>query len=61
MEAKAAPLSIATSVVTDRFRRVGDEWKIVHHHVAVDPSARWLVKAGEKVVDAVEEVKDKLG
>lgn len=60
MEAKAAPISIATSIVTDRFRRVGDAWKIVHHHVEVDPSARWLVKAGEKVVDVVEDVKEKL-
>ena len=60
MEAKAAPMSIATSIVTDRFRRVGNEWKVVHHHVAVDPSARWLVKAGEKAVDVIEDVRDKL-
>ena len=53
-------MSIATSIVTDRFRRVGDEWKVVHHHVAVDPSARWLVKAGEKAVNAIEDVKDAL-
>ena len=60
MEAKAAPLSIATSIVTDHFRRVGDEWKIITHDVAVDPSARWLVKAGAKAVEVIEEVKEKL-
>lgn len=60
MEAKAAPISIATSIVTDRFRQVGSEWKVVHHHVAVDPSARWLVKAGGKAVDMIEDVKDAL-
>lgn len=60
MEAKAAPVSIATSIITDRFRRVDDTFKLLHHHVAVDPSARWLVKAGEKVVNAVETVKEKL-
>ena len=60
MEAKAAPISIATSIITDRFRRVDGEWKVVHHHVAVDDSARWLVKAGAKVVDTIEKVKDTL-
>ncbi|OAV45162.1 nuclear transport factor 2 family protein [Lewinella sp. 4G2] len=60
MEAQAAPLSIATSIVTDHFRLVGDGWKIVVHHVAVDPSARWLVKAGAKAVEIIEEVKDRL-
>ena len=60
MEAKAAPISIATSIVTDHFRRVGDAWKIVTHDVAVDPSARWLVKAGAKAVEIIDNVKDKL-
>lgn len=60
MEAKAAPISIATSIVTDNFRRVNGEWKLVTHHIAVDPSARWLVKAGAKAVEIIEDVKDKL-
>ena len=61
MEAGMAPVSIATSIVTDRFRRVGGAWKVAHHHVAVDPSARWMVKAGEAVQQTVKKVKEKLG
>lgn len=36
------------------------EWKVARHHVAVDPSARWMVKAGEKVQAGIEKVKDAL-
>ena len=60
MEAGVAPLSIATSIVTDRFRRVDGAWKVAHHHVAVDPSARWIVKAGEAVQQGVKKVKEAL-
>ena len=60
MEAGAVPVAVATSVITDTFRRVGDDWKVAHHHVAVDPSARWMVKAAEKVQSGIERVKDAL-
>ena len=60
MEGQAAPISIATSIVTDRFRRVDGTWKVVHHHVAVDPNARWLVKAGAKAVEVIDTVKKQL-
>lgn len=60
MEAKAAPISIATSIVTDQFRKTNGEWKVVLHRVEVDPSARWLVKGGQKAMDAIENVKDAL-
>ena len=62
MEASLVAMSIATSVVTDRFRRVGEgTWKVAHHHIAVDPSARWMVKAGHQVQQAVKGVKEALG
>ena len=57
MEAGAVPAAVATSLVTDTFRRDGDTWKVAHHHVAVDPSARWMVKAAEAVQSGIETVK----
>lgn len=60
VEAGVAPVTVATSVVTDRFRRVGGEWRVAHHHVAIDPSARWVMKAAETVQHGVEKVKDAL-
>ncbi len=57
MEGQLASIPIATSRITDRFRRMEEGWKVVHHHVAVDPSSRWLVKAGEKAYNAIEELK----
>ena len=61
MEGKAAAIPIATSMVTDRFRRTDAGWKVVHHHVEVDPSSRWLVKAGQKGYDALQSLKAALG
>ena len=61
MEASAITLSIATSLVTDRFREVDGTWKVAHHHVAIDPSARWMVKAGQQVQQAIKSVKEALG
>lgn len=60
IEAGIAPLTVATSIVTDTCRLVDGTWKIAHHHVAVDPSARWMVKAGEKVQSGVEKIKEVL-
>lgn len=60
MEGRAAPISVATSLVTDLFRRTDQGWKVVRHHIEVDPSARWLVKFGEKVVNVVENIQEKL-
>ena len=60
MEAGVAPLTVATSMITDTYRLVGEEWKVAKHHVAVDPSARWMVKAGEKIQKGVEKVKEAL-
>lgn len=60
MEASVVTLSIATSLVTDRFRKVDGEWKVEHHHVAIDPSARWMVKAGQQVQQAIKSVKEAL-
>ena len=60
MEAGAIPAAVATSMITDTFRRVDGAWKVAHHHVAVDPSARWMVKAAEKVQAGIEKVKDAL-
>ena len=58
MEAGAVPVAVATSMITDTFRRVDGEWKVARHHVAVDPSARWMVKAAEKVQAGVKKIKD---
>ena len=60
VEAGVAPVTVATSLVSDRFRRVAGEWKVARHHVAIDPSARWIMKAGEKVQAGVEKLRDRL-
>ena len=60
MEAGAVPMAVATSMITDTFRSVDGAWKLAHHHVAVDPSARWMVKAAEKVQAGIQKVKDAL-
>lgn len=56
IEGGVAPLTVATSIVTDTYRLVDGVWKVAHHHVAVDPSAKWMVKAGEKVQKGVKKV-----
>ena len=60
MEAGAVPAAVATSMITDTFRRVDGAWKVAHHPVAVDPSARWMVKAAETVQAGIEKVRDAL-
>ena len=61
MEASTITLSIATSLIHDRFRKVGGQWRVAHHHIAVDPSARWMVRAGHEVQQVVKKVKAALG
>lgn len=60
IEGGVAPLTVATSIITDSYQLANGEWKIARHHVAVDPSAKWMVKAGEKVQQGVEKVKEVL-
>ena len=60
IEASLVPATIATSFVTDRLRRTEDGWKIVEHKIEVDDSARWMVKAGQKVQEVIETVNEKL-
>lgn len=60
MEGGIAPLTVATSMITDVYRLVDGEWKVAKHHVAVDPSARWMVKAGEKVQEGMKKVQEVL-
>ena len=60
IEASLVPATIATSNVYDKIRRVNGDWKIAEHRIEVDPSAKWMVQAGQKVQEIVETVKDKL-
>lgn len=60
IEGGVAPLTVATSMISDTYRLVDDEWKVAKHHVAVDPSAKWMVKAGEKVQEGVKKAKEVL-
>lgn len=60
IEASLVPATIATSFVTDRLVRTEGGWKIREHRIEVDDSARWMVKAGQKVQAAVETVKERL-
>lgn len=57
IEGGIAPFAVATSIITDTYRLVDQDWKVARHHVAVDPNAKWMVKAGEKVQRGVEKVK----
>ena len=61
LEASLIPATVATSFVTDRLRRTEAGWKIVEHRIEVDDSARWMVKAGQKVQEVVAGVREKLG
>ncbi|MGB3789538.1 MAG: nuclear transport factor 2 family protein [Phormidesmis sp.] len=60
IEGGIVPLTVATSIITDNYRLVGEEWKVAKHHVAVDPNAQWMVKAGGKVQKGVKKVKEAL-
>ena len=60
IEASLIPATVATSFVTDRLRKTADGWRIAEHRIEVDDSARWMVKAGQKVQSVIETVKDKL-
>ena len=60
IEGGIVPLTVATAIITDNCRLVSEDWKVAKHHVAIDPNARWMVKAGEKVQKGVEKVKKAL-
>ena len=60
IEASVIPAAVATSDVYDKIRRVDGAWKIAEHRIEVDPSAKWMVQAGQKVQEIVETVKEKL-